>query len=164
MKELLAFDGGWIGIDYDEDEAEVEGTSLEDVVEEAFGEEAVPLFAEAYELLSEDCVAFAGELSRPACLYVGTVNELGEYPVLSLSFDDGVPAIGGFVPFDVWVAQELGALERGKASPTFRPGTEGSCRSSPTRTATGASCSRRKRARRRKTKRMATTRGEGWRP
>jgi len=115
MKELLAFDGGWIGIDYDEDEAEVEGTSLEDVVEEAFGEEALPLFAEAYELLSEDCVAFAGELSRPACLYVGTVNELGEYPVLSLSFDDGVPAIGGFVPFDVWVAQELGALERGKA-------------------------------------------------
>jgi hypothetical protein len=31
-----------------------------------------------------------------------------------LSWDNGVARIGGFVPFDVWVAQELGALERGK--------------------------------------------------
>src|ERR1700733_15717607 len=61
MKELLAFDGSWLGLDCDEDEAEVEGTSLEDVIEEAFGEEAVPAFAEAYELLSEDCVAFGAE-------------------------------------------------------------------------------------------------------
>ena len=47
LKELLAFDGGWIGIDYDEDEAEIEGTSIDEIVEEAFGEEAVAAFAEA---------------------------------------------------------------------------------------------------------------------
>ena len=115
LKELLSFDGSWLGVDYDEDEAEVEGTSLEEVIEEAFGEEAVPAFAEAYELLSEDCVAFGAELSRPACLYVGAANERDEYPVLTFSWEDGVAQIGGFVPFDVWVAQELGALERGKA-------------------------------------------------
>jgi hypothetical protein len=115
LKELLTFDGSWIGIDYDEDEAEIEGTSLEDVIEEAFGEDAVPSFAEAYELFSEDCVAFGAELSRPACLYVGTANERLEYPVLTFSFEGGVAQIGGFVPFDVWVAQELGALERSKA-------------------------------------------------
>jgi hypothetical protein len=114
MKELLAFDASWIGIDYDEDEAEIEGTSLEEVVEEHFGEEAVPAFAEAYEMLSEDCVLFGAELDRPACLYVGAVDEAGEYPVLTLTFTDGVARIGGFVPFDVWAAQELGALERGK--------------------------------------------------
>lgn len=115
MKELLAFDGAWIGIDYDEDEAEIEGTSLDEVIEEAFGEEAVAAFAEASELLSEDCVAFGAELSRPACLYVGAANEGGEYPVISLRFEDGVAEVGGFVPFDVWLAQELGALERGRA-------------------------------------------------
>jgi hypothetical protein len=115
LKELLGFDGSWIGIDYDEDEAEVEGTSLEDIVEEAFGEDAVAAFGEAYELFSEDCVAFGAELSRPACLYVGAPNEGNEYAVLLLSWEDGVAKIGGFVPFDVWVAQELGALERGKA-------------------------------------------------
>jgi hypothetical protein len=115
LKELLSFDGSWLAVDYDEDEAEVEGTSLEEVIEEAFGEEAVPAFAEAYELLSEDCVAFGAELSRPACLYVGAADERDEYPVLTFRWEDGVAEIGGFVPFDVWVAQELGALERGKA-------------------------------------------------
>jgi hypothetical protein len=114
LKELLAFDGAWLGIDYDEDEAEVEGTSLEDIVEEAFGEEAVAAFGEAYEILSEDCVAFGGELSRPSCLYVGTASEAKEYAVISLSWEGGVAKVGGFVPFDVWLAQELGALERGK--------------------------------------------------
>jgi hypothetical protein len=114
LKELLAFDGAWIGIDYDEDEAEVEGTSLEEIIEDAFGEEAVPAFAEAYELLSEDCVAFGAELSRPACLYVGAVDERDEYPVVTFTWEGGVARIGGFVPFDVWLAQELGAVERGK--------------------------------------------------
>ena len=114
MKELLAFDGSWLGIEYDEDEAEIEATSLEEIVEEQFGEEAVSAFGEAYELLSEDCVLFGAELDRPACLYVGTPDDAGEYPVLQLSFQDGAARIGGFVPFDVWAAQELGALERGK--------------------------------------------------
>lgn len=115
MKELLGFDGSWLAIEYDEDEHEIEGASLEDVVEEHFGEEAVPAFAEAYELLSEDCVIFGTDLERPACLYVGTVDDAGEYPVLALSWQDGVAQIGGFVPFDIWAAQELGALERAKA-------------------------------------------------
>ena len=114
MKELLTTDTDWIGIDYDDEEAEIEGMSLEDVVEEAFGEEAVAAFAEAYEMLTEDVVYFNGEVSRPACLYCGTPDDVGEYPVLQLSWDGGVARIGGFVPFDVWVAQELGALERGK--------------------------------------------------
>ena len=114
MKELLTTDTDWIGIDYDDEEAEIEGISLEEAVEEAFGEEAVAAFAEAYEMLGEDVVYFNGEVSRPACLYCGTPDEAGEYPVLQLSWDAGVARIGGFVPFDVWVAQELGGLERGK--------------------------------------------------
>jgi hypothetical protein len=115
MKELLAFDAAWLGIAYDDEEAEVEAMSLEEVVEEHFGEEAVPAFAEAYELLAGDCVLFATELERPACLYVGEADDSGEYPVISMTWQDGVATIGGFVPFDVWAAQELGALERGKS-------------------------------------------------
>lgn len=115
MKELLLADAAWIGIDYDDEEAEIEGGSLEDLVEEAFGEDAVAAFGEAYELLSEDVVLFGAEgLSRPACLYVGEVDEAGEYPVLQLAWEGGVAKVGGFVPFDVWLAQELGGLERGK--------------------------------------------------
>ena len=114
MKERLTTDVDWIAIDYDDEEAEIEGMSLEDVVEEAFGEEAVAAFGEAYEMLTEDVVYFGGEMSRPACLYCGTPDDAGEYPVLQLSWDDGVARIGGFIPFDVWLAQELGALERGK--------------------------------------------------
>lgn len=114
MKELLSTDAEWIGIDYDDEEAEIEAMSLEDVIEEAFGEEALPAFAEAIELLTEDVVYFGGEVSRPACLYVGNPDEAGEYPVLMLSWDNNVAKIGGFVPFDVWAAQELGGLERGK--------------------------------------------------
>src|SRR5258706_2171417 len=98
LKELLAFDGEWLGIGYDDEEAEVEGMSLEEVVEEHFGEEGVTAFGEAIEMLSEDCVFFAAELERPACLYLGTADDVGEYPVLSLSFQDGVASIGGFVP------------------------------------------------------------------
>src|SRR4051812_30486 len=56
MKELLSFDGSWLGIEYDEDENEIEGMSLDEVIEEHFGEDAVAAFAEASELLSEDCV------------------------------------------------------------------------------------------------------------
>ena len=113
MKALFLADAEWIGIDYDDEEAEIEGTSLEEVVEEAFGEEAVAAFGEAYELLGDDVVFFGGELSRTTCLYCGTPDEVGEYPVLQLSWEDGVARVGGFVPFDIWLAQELGALERG---------------------------------------------------
>jgi hypothetical protein len=114
MKELLVFDGEWIGIDHDEDEHEVSGMSLEEVIEEAFGEEAVPAFAEAYEMFGDDCVGFQAELATPACLYVGTPDDAGEYPVLQFTFEEGVAEIGGFIPFDIWTAQQLGGLERGK--------------------------------------------------
>ena len=114
MKELLAFDAAWLGIAYDDEEAEIEGVSLDEVVEEHFGEEAVAAFAEACEMLGGDCVLFTTELDRRACLYLGEADETGEYPVLSMTWQDGVATIGGFVPFDVWAAQELGALERGK--------------------------------------------------
>ena len=115
MKELLAFDAAWLGVAYDDEEAELEAMSLEEVVEEHFGEEAVPAVAEACEMLGGDCILFSTELARPACLYVGEADEAGEYAVLSMTWQDGVATIGGFVPFDVWAAQELGALERGKA-------------------------------------------------
>jgi hypothetical protein len=117
LKELFLTDTTWIAIDYDDEEAEVESVSLEDIVEEAFGEEATLAFGEAYELLGEDVVAFGAEdLSRPACLYIGEVDEAGEYPVLQLSWDKdtGKARVGGFIPFDIWLAQELGALERGR--------------------------------------------------
>lgn len=112
MKELLGFDGSWLGIEYDEDEFEIEAMSLEEVVEESFGEAAVPAFGEAYEMLADDCIMFGAELDTPACLYVGNADDAGEYPVLLLSWENGVAKIGGFVPFDVWAAQTLGALER----------------------------------------------------
>ena len=114
MKELFAYDASWLGIDYDEDEAEIEPMSLEEVLEEHFGDDGVAAFGEAVDLLGEDCVFFGAELDVPACLYVGEADEAGEYPVLSFTYRDGVARIGGFVPFDVWAAQELGALERGK--------------------------------------------------
>ena len=114
LKELFVTDTAWLGIEFDDEEGEIEGGSLEDVVEEAFGEDAVAAFGEAYELFGDDVVTFGAELSRPACLYVGTPDDAGEYPVLQLSYDNGVARIGGFVPFDVWLAQELGALEKGK--------------------------------------------------
>lgn len=115
LKALFLVDTAFIGIDFDDEEGEIEGMSLEDVVEEAFGEEAVAAFGEAYEMLSEDVVAFGGDLSRPACLYCGTADDDGEYPVLQLSWENGVATIGGFVPFDIWLAQELGGLEKGKS-------------------------------------------------
>jgi len=113
MKALLVVDTDWLGVDFDDEEGEMSGMSLEDAVEEAFGEEAVAAFAEAYDLLPEEVVYFDGDVSRPACLYCGVADDEGEYPVIQMSWDNGVAKIGGFVPFDVWVAQELGALPRG---------------------------------------------------
>ncbi|HQY62578.1 MAG: hypothetical protein IPF92_07045 [Myxococcales bacterium] len=113
MRALLVVDTDWLGVDFDDEEGEMSGMSLEEAVEEAFGEEAVAAFAEAYDLLPEEVVYFDGDVSRPACLYCGVADDEGEYPVIQMSWEDGVAKIGGFVPFDVWVAQELGALPRG---------------------------------------------------
>jgi hypothetical protein len=46
-------------------------------------------------------------------LYIGEPDEAGEYPVLSVR-KEPAPWVGGFVPFDVWLAQELGALPAGE--------------------------------------------------
>src|SRR4029078_5302594 len=95
-------------------EAEIEAMSLDEVIEEHFGEEAVEAFGEATQMLSEDSIFVGPEFERPSCIYVGSPDEAGEYPVISFTYKNGVARIGGFVPFDVWAAQELGALERGK--------------------------------------------------
>lgn len=113
MKELFLFDCSWLGVEYDEDEAEIEGMALEEVVEEHFGEPAVAGFAEAIEMLADDCVFFGAELEPAACLYTGTPDDAGEYPVLLMKWEEGVARFGGFIPFDVWAAQQLGAIERG---------------------------------------------------
>lgn len=113
MKELFLFDTGWLGVEYDDEEAEIEGMAFEEIVEDVYGEDAVPAFAEANELFGDDCVFFGLESEPRACLYVGNADDSGEYPVLLFKFENGVAQVGGFVPFDVWAAQQLGALERG---------------------------------------------------
>lgn len=114
MKALLTADAAWLGVEYDDEEGEIEGMSLEDFVEEALGEEALAAFGEAYEMFTEDVVMFGADLARPAGLYCGTPDDDGEYPVIELSLEGGVARIGGFVPFDVWAAQALGAADAAK--------------------------------------------------
>lgn len=117
MKELLKVDSLWLGIEFDEDEGDIEAVSFEDLVEDNFGEDALPLFAEASELFGGDCIAVGGASDAVRFLYIGEADESGEYPVMTLR-KEPEPWVGGFVPFDVWVAQELGALEAAK-----EPGT-----------------------------------------
>jgi hypothetical protein len=54
-----------------------------DVIEEVFGEEVVPAFGEACELLEGDCVLIEGEGESRSFLYVGTADDLDEYPVIT---------------------------------------------------------------------------------
>jgi len=112
MKELLAFDATWIGWDIDEEEPELEPVAIDELVEQEFGEELLAQFGEAIELLSEDCILVGEGTEAKSFVYVGTPDDKGEYPVLTLSTNDGC-WVGGFVPFDVWVAQQLGALDKG---------------------------------------------------
>jgi hypothetical protein len=109
MKELLKVDALWLGIEFDEDEGDIEASSLEELVEDHFGEDAVAAFGEATELFAGDCIPLGGASDSLRFLYVGEPDETGEYPVITAK-NDPKPWIGGFVPFDVWVAQELGAL------------------------------------------------------
>jgi hypothetical protein len=113
MKELLKVDGLWLGIEYDEDEGDIEASALDEVLEDHFGEDAVAQFAEATELLGGDCIVLGGVSDGVRVLYVGEADESGEYPVLTLRREPA-PWIGGFVPFDVWAAQELGLLPKGQ--------------------------------------------------
>lgn len=116
MRELLAFDASWIGMQYDDELCVFEALSLEELIEQEFDAESVPMFAEAYGILDEDCILIDNGSDTCQFLYVGTSDSEGEYPVITVSDDDG-PWVGGFVPFDIWVAQQLGALPAGDGRP-----------------------------------------------
>ena len=109
LKTMLAFDAGWLGFDFDDEEPEFEVLSLEDLVEQDLGEEVVREFGEAYDILGDDCIPLDGGSEARRFLYVGTPDAQGEYPVITVDNKNG-NVVCGFVPFDVWVAQHLGAL------------------------------------------------------
>jgi len=109
IKELLKVDALWLGLEFDEDEGDVEAVSFEDLVEDNYGEDALPLFSEASELFGGDCIVVGGASDSVRFLYIGEADESGEYPVITMR-KAPEPWVGGFVPFDVWLAQELGAL------------------------------------------------------
>lgn len=111
MKELLKVDASWLGMEFDEDEGEIESVTLEEAVEDFFGEDAPSLFGEACELFDGDCVVIGSEADALRVLYVGEADESGEYAVLTVS-KLPEPWVQ-LAPFDVWVAQELGALPAG---------------------------------------------------
>ena len=119
MRTLLAFDGSWLGLEFDAEEGGIESLPLEELIEQEFGERAIPLFSEAYDILGEDCVVLGDGGGARRFLYVGTRDSFGEYPVLTVDADDR-PRVGGFIPFDVWVAQEFGALPEDK-DPSWVP-------------------------------------------
>lgn len=110
MKELLKVDSIWLGMDFDDEEGDIESTSLEELIEDHFGKTAVASFGEAIDLFEGDCVVLGGASEALRFLYVGEPDETGEYAVIT-AVREPTPWIGGFVPFDVWAAQELGALE-----------------------------------------------------
>lgn len=122
MKELLKVDALWLGMEFDEDEGDIESVSLEEAVEDFFGEDAPALFEEACELFDGDCVLIGGASEALRVLYVGEADESGEYAVLTVA-KSPEPWVQ-LAPFDVWVAQELGALPVGSPSGAVPPGYE----------------------------------------
>lgn len=121
MKELLKVDALWLGLEFDEDEGDIEAVSLEEAVEDFFGDDGPALFGEACELFDGDCVPIGGASEALRVLYVGEADESGEYAVLTL-VKDPEPWVT-LAPFDVWVAQALGALPasslRGEVPPSY---------------------------------------------
>jgi hypothetical protein len=109
LKTMLAFDASWLGWEFDDEDPEFEAMSLEDLVENDLGEEVVRDFGEAYDILGDDCISIDGGSDARRFLYVGTPDAQGEYPVITVDNKNG-NVVCGFVPFDVWVAQHLGAL------------------------------------------------------
>ncbi len=128
LKELLAFDSGFLGWSIDEEDPELEPMALDELVEQEFGEELVPRFGEALELLGDDCLLVGQSGDARHFLYIGTPDDKGEYPVITLDTTGEKPRVGGFVPFDVWTAQQLGALEAAKQIGEGPPGYEASCK------------------------------------
>jgi hypothetical protein len=109
LKTFLAHDASSLGWSFDDEEPEFEPMPLDELVAQEFGDDAVPAFGEAIELLGDDCILIEGEGEQKSFLYVGSPDEQGEYPVITL--EHGAAArVSGFVPFDVWIAQRHGAL------------------------------------------------------
>lgn len=110
LKTFLAHDASSLGWSFDDEEPEFEPMSLDELVAQEFGDEAVPAFGEAIEMLEGDCILIEAEGDAKSFLYVGEPDDQGEYPVITLTFD-GVAKVSGFVPFDVWIAQRFGAAD-----------------------------------------------------
>jgi len=127
LKEFLAFDASFLGWSIDEEDPELEPMALDELVEQEFGEEFVPRFGEALELLGDDCLLVGQTGDARHFLYIGVPDEKGEYPVITLDTNNK-PWVGGFVPFDVWTAQQLGALEAAKQAGEGPPGYEALCK------------------------------------
>lgn len=121
MKELLKVDALWLGMEFDDEEGDIESVTLEEALEDFFGEDAPALFGEACELFDGDCVLIGGASEALRVLYVGEADESGEYAVLTL-VKEPEPRVT-LAPFDVWVAQGLGALPasslRGEVPPAY---------------------------------------------
>ncbi len=113
LKAYLAHDSSVVGWSFDEDEPEFETVSLDELVEDEFGEDAVSAFGEACNMFDGDCIGIETDGEQQSFLYVGTPDDAGEYPVITIARKNAA-WVGGFVPFDVWIAQHLGALARGE--------------------------------------------------
>jgi hypothetical protein len=127
LKELLAFDTSFLGWSIDEEDPELEPMALDELVEQEFGEEFVSRFGEALELLGDDCILVGSSGDARHFLYIGVPDDKGEYPVITLDTANK-PWVGGFVPFDIWAAQQLGALEAPKQLGEVPPGYEALCK------------------------------------
>jgi hypothetical protein len=109
-------------MEFDEDEGDIESVSFEEAVEDFFGEDAPALFGEAVELFDSDVVVIGGASEALRLLYASEADETGEYAVLTVA-KSPEPWVE-IAPFDVWVAQELGALPAGERPGAVPPGYE----------------------------------------
>jgi hypothetical protein len=101
-----------------------EPQSFSEMVEGEFPEFA-EFLAPVAELLTEPCVLFEGwGCDSRRFIYLGKVDEHGEYPVFTLDTDD-VPFVCINGPVDVWLAQQAGYLEEehvyGHVPPAYEP-------------------------------------------
>ncbi|HEY6882341.1 MAG TPA: hypothetical protein VI299_30125 [Polyangiales bacterium] len=122
MKELLKVDALWLGMEFDDEEGDIESVTFEEAVEDFFGEDGLVTFGEACELFDGDCVQIGGASETLRVLYVGEADESGEYAVITVS-KEPQPWVE-LAPFDVWVGQELGLLPAGSPAGAVPPGYE----------------------------------------
>jgi hypothetical protein len=117
LKTFLAHDVSLLGWEFDDEEPEFEPMSLDELVAQEFGDDTVSAFGEACEMYGDDCVLIAateGDDDTRSFLYVGTPDDAGEYPVITLDNSKGA-RVAGIAPFDVWIAQRVGLLAKGDA-------------------------------------------------